>query len=293
MPRFVAHIANLLVQGEDRTTYPDGSWQRNRTCFTLGGFEFVLLRTRESFSLRPSQLKGRFSYTHDLVVEDLDPADLSKVERIVQEITELLSFATQSQVVRFAQDFPGATWRRPVRGVSLFSRPAFNQGEEIRRFLEQSWRTYRRLRHRRNLHVVIGYLTIAEELQVVEVQLLAVFAVLESLKSTYAAEAGCKYCKPAWRRPSTPPKPKLKNEPTVSFEKLLREMFAKVKMRPHLRRLVELRNDIVHNGVSRRHHDSQFAAYELAQGLVREYLLRLLGYSGRYYDYPSRTMRTT
>jgi hypothetical protein len=292
MPRYRAYLANLLVQGEERTDQPGGGWIRNRTRFRLGGFSLELLRTAASFATPASQMKGGFHYTHDLIVENVEPSDLAKVERIVEEVTELLSFGTLSHVVKFGQQYDGSTNRRSVRGVALYFRPAFTQGDEIRRLLELTWPTYRKLRRRRKLNVVMDYLVTGETGQPLEVKLLIVSAVLECLKSTYAKQAGYKYHKPAWRRISSPPKPNPKNEPIVNFEKLLREMFGKVGMRRPLRRLIQLRNDIVHNGVSARPHESQFTTYEYAQELAREYLLRLLGFHGQFYSYNTRTMRT-
>jgi hypothetical protein len=257
----------------------------------LGRYEFILLRTRDSFAIPIGGLKGHFHHTHDLVVEDVAPHELRRVQRMVEEITELLSFGTLSHVAKFGYTYRGSTVRRSVRGVSLFFRPAFTEGEEIRGLLEQAWSTYRRLRIRRKLHVVIDYLVTAETGQPLEVQLLIMSAVLECLKSTYAAATGYKYCKPAWRRISAPSRV-LRNEPKVGFEELLREMLRVVRMRRSLRRLIQLRNDIVHTGISRRPYPSQFASYEAAQELVREYLLRLFGYRGSYYGYSTRAMRT-
>lgn len=158
MPRYTAHIANLMVKGEDRTDFPDGSWIRNRTTFHLSGYEFVLLRTRDSFPLRPAEMTGKFVYTHDLVVEDVDPEEIRRIERIVRDFAELLTFATQSHVVKFGHTYNGTTQQHSVRGVALFFRPAFTEGDEIRQFVTQTWSSYRRLRVRRNLHIIFDYL---------------------------------------------------------------------------------------------------------------------------------------
>ncbi len=222
MPRHRAFIANLLVQGEERTDQPGGGWIRNRTRFRIGGFDFELLRTAESFAIPVEKMKGGFHYTHDLIVEEVEPDDLPKVERVVEEVTELLSFGTLSHVVKFGHEYDGSTNRRSVRGVALYFRPAFTQGHEIRRLLELTWPAYRKLRRRRKLNVVMDYLVTGEAGQPLEVKLLIASAVFECLKSTYAAEAGYKYHKPAWRRISSPPKPNPKKEPPVGFEDLLR-----------------------------------------------------------------------
>jgi hypothetical protein len=67
------------------------------------------------------------------------------------------------------------------------------------------------------------------------------------------------------------------------FEALLTSMFAGVGMTPSLRDVVQLRNEILHSGLSARPFPELVSMNGNVLGLIREYLLRVLGYTGRFY----------
>jgi hypothetical protein len=69
------------------------------------------------------------------------------------------------------------------------------------------------------------------------------------------------------------------------FQSVLRDMLKEVGMRPRLARIVEYRNALIHSGGLRLRQTNKHKAYVETQRLIREYLLRLLGYSGRYRNY--------
>ena len=76
-----------------------------------------------------------------------------------------------------------------------------------------------------------------------------------------------------------------------SFKALLLDMFKQVNMpSPDLSAIVDLRNDIIHSGISQTSGDHQQDIYDNCQDLVREYLLRLLGYTGNFLLYSGRGM---
>jgi hypothetical protein len=51
-----------------------------------------------------------------------------------------------------------------------------------------------------------------------------------------------------------------------------------------------LRNEIIHSGIARRTYARQCALYETTHDLIREYLLRLLKYKGRYFRFRNNGM---
>lgn len=71
----------------------------------------------------------------------------------------------------------------------------------------------------------------------------------------------------------------------LSFEDLLRDMMKGVGMRRGVRRIIDLRNDLIHSSTSALPVKSQWLRYETAMRLSQEYLLRLLGYRGYYRAY--------
>jgi hypothetical protein len=54
-----------------------------------------------------------------------------------------------------------------------------------------------------------------------------------------------------------------------------------------LKRIVKLRNEIIHSGLSQRSHPQGWVMYEKIHDLLREYILRLLGFHGTYLVYSS------
>jgi hypothetical protein len=140
--------------------------------------------------------------------------------------------------------------------------------------------------------VVVDYIVTTELPHLpVEVEMLMSFVTLECLKSTYAKDVGYKFVAPAWRKISTPPKPNPKKEPALGFEDLLKEMLGSVKMRKSLKRIIQLRNHIIHNGVSPRPLKSQTKGCFDAKELIREYFLRLLAFKGPYHRYDNLAVR--
>jgi hypothetical protein len=288
-------VANYLVKGEEWTELPDGSRIRNRVCVRLGGFDIEIVRTPESFNLTTADAKHRFNYTTDILVHNVRPDQKKRVDALIDEVTELLSFATMSQVVRFGDEYGTRSSRQEVKGLTLYFRPTLGatHGAEVKRFLEMTWPAYHRLRRKRMLNVVIDYVVTTELPHLpVEVEMLMSFVTLECLKSTYAKEAGYKFVAPAWRKISAPPKANPKSEPMVGFEDLLHEMMRAVKMRKSLKRIVQLRNHIIHNGVSPRPLRSQMKGCFDAKEIIREYLLRLLGFKGQYSRFNDMKIRT-
>jgi hypothetical protein len=141
-------VANYMVKGEEWTELPGGGRIRNRLRVRLGGFDFEIIRTPESFDLQIKDAKGQFCYTTDILIADVRPDQRKRVDAIIDEITELLSFATMSQVVRFGDEFAGGSSRQSVKGLTLYFRPTLGatHGAEVKRFLELTWPAYHRLR---------------------------------------------------------------------------------------------------------------------------------------------------
>ena len=131
-------------------------------------------------------------------------------------------------------------------------------------------------------------LTIAElPSQPLEIKLAQIFIILENLKSTYAKKVGIPFYKGSYRLAGNPPRTNLRREPPLGFEALLKMMFNDVGMSPTLRRIVRLRNEIIHFGLSRKPYESLSRHYDYCQDIAREYLLRLMKYHGTYLLYSS------
>lgn len=288
MPKFVAHIANCWLKGYEWSDTPSGRI-RNRISLTLDGFRMALVRTPESFAQNVGDMKGLQVHTSDLEFENVIHSNVSKAKEIAVGVAELLSFGLLSQVTVFGFSCDDGTRQMfAVRGKLLYFRPVFGPalGAEIKSFLEMTYPSFRRLRARRKLHVIFDYLTTAElPDQPIEVKFLLAIVALESLKSSFARERKIPFHAGAFRRLSSPPKANLAREPKYKFSELVAMMCKAVGMSPRTRRIITLRNQIVHFGMSRRPADSLTDSYYYTQDILREYLLRLMNFQGSFHSY--------
>lgn len=99
------------------------------------------------------------------------------------------------------------------------------------------------------------------------------FVLLENLKHTFAIERGYPFTRGHFRDASGR---------TKSFEKLLKEMFNVVGMYPDLTKIIKLRNETIHSGMSTLNMNEKEEIYINSHNLFREYFLRLLNYKGEY-----------
>ncbi|MCE8510504.1 hypothetical protein KBY28_18780 [Ruegeria pomeroyi] len=271
---FYAELANYLGVGDLRSDDPDGGWSWNRHSLTLGRYRVALTQDRQIVAQRPRG--GGLIPSTQLVISGV--RSFAEGERVTDDLSRLLSLAAQSQVVPLSYRF-GGYGRQPLHpmGQALYFRPLLpiRDGAVMRTYLETVWPRYRLLRRRRKLAEVIDMLLIAElPVQPLEVKLAQLFIVMENLKSTHAKACGYPFRRGRYRDPAQPSR-------VLGFEALLRDMFAEMGMRPGLRRLVTLRNEIVHFGLSRRPYESLRDHHDRGKDILHEYLLRLLGFRGR------------
>jgi hypothetical protein len=284
-------LANLTVGGIEFTEIKNGKI-RNRISFELGGFKCELRRSPETFYLKHKDCFGRSLHTGELIVHDVPIDKKAAVKQMAEEVAELLSFAINSQVDCFGESYDGQSIRRSIHGIALGNTPALS-ASQLPSFLTQVWPGYRVLRAFRMLHIVFEYILTSQlPGQPFEVKILLGSVTLECLKSTFAQTRGYQYHKPAWRRISVPPKADPMKEPQLGFAALLTEMLGEVNMPAPLPAIIELRNEVVHNGISIKPHGDQLVAYQATQDLLREYLLRRLGYHGVFRQFSDWSQNT-
>jgi hypothetical protein len=106
-----------------------------------------------------------------------------------------------------------------------------------------------------------------------EVKLLIMFILLENLKYTFASQVGYLFFK-GFYRDVTGGK--------IRFEQLLKKMFTAAGMNPTLDPIINLRNEIIHSGMSLLPFQQKYNIYVSCHNIFREYFLRLVGYNGEY-----------
>ena len=285
MADFKGYIANCLIGCDEVTRTDDGGWIRNRMNLELGGFRLKLIQRKDVISGSPSKFQNQRVHTTDVIVSDVTESQIPPLEEVLKNLSWLLSLAGLSPVRYYGYEFPfgtgnghtsamheGANWFLPIVPI--------RDGESVKEFLNQVYAPFCRLRKERRLQEIIHYLLEAERTPVMEVKLLILFVTLEGLKDTYAKTSDIPYRRGYfWKTRKSK-----KRADRYSFEQLLRKMLRDGGMRRGLKRVVSLRNEIIHSGISRLPYSSLEATYERVHDIVREYLLRLLGYEGSYYS---------
>lgn len=290
MAELHAYFTNCPIGGEERTDYGD-HWSCDTIRVRHRGFEFRIVQKRDVL-VRPRDFDHANVVTTDVYVREVTEKTVDRVERLLHELAWLLSLATYSDVAYSGYDFAHGTKlgeHRSTIGRLRHFRPPLEtaDGAAVREFLERTWPVFTKVWARRRLHIVIHYVLLADRHeQPTEVRLLLVFVALEALKSSYARISKIPLVAGRFRKLSVPPKANSRSEPSYSFEELLRLMLKEVGMgRAALKRPIQLRNAIVHSGITRAHFDTDQTIYERCQDIIREYLLRLLGFRGRFWLY--------
>ncbi len=283
-----AYVANFLGRGHEITKYKD-KWIRDSLSFNCDGFIFQFIQNREIITGNLDSFKGQFTKSTEVLIKDVKENDVKKALAVLNRICWLLSFAGLSRVICYGHEYPDGTGFgkfSSVVGEAAYFRPSINiqDGNQTIEYIQTCYTGYKQLEQKRKLNVVIDYLVQAEKPgQVSELKLIIGFVVLENLKDSYARSMSIPYKKGYYRKV---PKP-IKGDDRYSFEELLHLMLQQVKMKKGLKRIKNLRNEIIHSGVTRKQYSWQWKKYEGLHDLLREYILRLMGYSGNYLTYAS------
>ena len=266
MSNLRAYVMNSKVQGESFSEEVDGKVVRDTSVFTCEGQRFVL-------QTKPEQRA-------EILVENVGPQQVTATMEAIERICWLLAFATQSQVACYGHNYPDCTphkllnsIHRPGQEADHVINPA--DGAAIRKFVDQTYPQFKALESARSLKVVIDYMLQAARPGLpVECKLVFLSVLLENLKHTYGthlqyAIKGGKFVDPVTKA-------------RLGFQDMMNLMFSAVGMAPGLQPLVDLRNEVLHTGVASLTHAQQKLQYDAATDLIREYLLRLLGFKGNF-----------
>jgi hypothetical protein len=286
-PLFEAYAANCLLIGEQALHLGDGGWTRGLIRLSLSGCDLELRQEPWVITGTPwSDVRGIWRHTTTFRINNVSEQERDSAVDRVRALSELLSFITASEVAFFG-------WKHPVgpttahrwtsSGFTNYFIPVLDthNGELVRSFLETAWPHFSRERARRKLGEVFHYLALGERGDTpLELQLAIQFVVLEQLKHSFAISNGYVFIAPFFHVPGTVKPSKASGR---GFQALLQAMFGSLGMTPDLGDIVDLRNEILHSGLSARPFSELVAMKGNVIAIVREYLLRLLQYNGRFY----------
>lgn len=279
---------NCFIGGETGTIQSDGRWIRDKIELLFGEYDIMITQRPWVIKAKARDYRGKAVHTTTVVVRNVQVEERETVLELLQGLSFLLSFATCSNVALYGwehQNSQPAGQRWSVVARMGYFRPPFDihDGTAIRTYLERVWQGYFKLEETRELRVAIDLFVLAETRSLpLELKLATMFILLENLKSTFANEQSYAFKDGCYRKASGKP---------WSFKALLFDMFKVVGMSsPNLSAIVNLRNEIIHSGISQTSHDHQEEIYDSCQDLVREYFLRLLDYTGDFRLYSGRGM---
>ena len=251
----------------------------------------ILLDQEKVTETNPNRFRGLNLETATIEIPAAGPENREVCAQLIDYINELLSFARGSRVGLSSLQFsPEQTRekRESLGSIETF-RPVFGNGAEVKAFIDQVFPQYLQLRDPRKLNVVIDYLwSAARHGTAIEVKLITMFVLLENLKHSFAEEKGYPFIKGRFRSQGVteqkPGSPK-------TFRGLVDEMYNEVGMPPISQGIIDARNDVIHSGLLDKSVQEKMDLLEEIIGLHRKYILRLLGYTGQFYDYSSNGLQ--
>ncbi|WP_316228181.1 MULTISPECIES: hypothetical protein [unclassified Bradyrhizobium] len=302
--KFRARLVNLLGYGEKVTKRKDGGWTRDKYHLKLGTHSAMIKQHKGALDVRSNHVRGRQVNSSTVTVTDV--SSLEEGIAIVDDLCWLLSLATQSSVMAYEYSLGRQKKWHPVHGVYNSWRPPFHSSiGKLSDFVEQAWPNYQRLKGNRPLSAFIHMLD-ASDLSggLLELKIATSIQCLESIKTYFALAEGSRL----GIREDRSGRFLDSSGKEISFEQLLKLTLQDVGMTlpSSFTRIKRLRNALVHRGFIREvdavtkyifgtlqlgaMHTAMFEVMEDTQDLLREYMLRLLGYKGDYWSYSKSGM---
>lgn len=283
-------FANAVFIGDEISYFDDGGWSKNKISFRAFGYD-VEWTQRNGFNKSfINDRRYEFIETSSALVKGVE--DISHFEASMVKLSYLLSFALNSQVVFYSyientSNQPSYGKQFSVIGVYPGTSPLLNStnGLLIKSFIESCWVRFDELYHTRRLNVVIDYFTTADAKQLqLEIKLSLFYTLLECLKSTYANANGFPFKDGYFHY-------RCGGSRITGSSFLISKMLSDVGMElPN--EIMRERNSIIHEGISLENGESIFILYSQGRDLIGEYILRILGFSGKYCLHNGRGMET-
>jgi hypothetical protein len=299
MTVFRAKIANLVGYGELVTKRGNGNWTRDKYRLKLGTHSVTIKQLKYALNVQKNKVRGKQIKTSTIFVTKILSFDDGVT--FVEDLCWLLSFATQSSVAAYEFSLGSRKLVRPFMGSYNSWRPPFGSRiGKLSDFIIQTWPNYQRLKRTQPLSAFI-HLIDASDISdgLLEMKITTSMQCLEAIKSYFALAEGARF---NITETSDGQFVNVKQK-VVTFEELLRLALHDVGMTlpSSFKKIKALRNALVHRGFIREAdnvtrsifgslsphamHKAMFEVMEEVQDILREYMLRLLGYKGDYWPY--------
>ena len=304
MQKLEVSLINLFMMGETCST----SKFRDTTIIQCDGFIFEF--KQDDINLKQNNCLNKIVITTTVTIQNIIDAQVSQVLEIIDDLCWLLSFAQQSPVRRHGHKIGSTGQWSNCSGILInpLSSIIEMHGDEIRKFIEQVYPTFKELKLPRQLTVVFGYLCEANRSSLaLEITLISHYVAIENLKNTFALEQGYKYKDGKYSHPLYPPQDyHFKNKEEYCFDEMTaqyihklygkcgstemtKRMFISAKFkRDEISPFLKKRNKMIHEGILLPFGDPNYMEQAIedrrnVSDLLRKYLLTLLNYKGSYY----------
>lgn len=299
MADLLVDVANCPVSGQRWTETVEGDYRRrrrNHLQFVVSGWTIDWYQNAEFHDLPSAKrydLRGDLVPTSHAIVRNVPMRRFRSAKTTVSDICWLLRLASMSAVTPYQTTYRDRIHRWAVAAqYHEFRAPIdMRDGKVVESSIHSCWPAYRRLKATRQLDVPIDYLVYADGASIpVEAKLLLAYTAIEHLKTTWAKSTGVPWIAGYFREPDMAGNATRKS-PRLSFEALVTAMLSDVRMRSALRRIVRVRNQLIHTGIATGTGYQKFERYGTLVGTIQRYLFRLLGYRGHMIDYATLQLR--
>jgi len=303
-------LFNLFMVGEDFSNISETRRSRNTTIIKCEGYIFEFKQIDIHFN--QYKFLNQQKITTVVKILNVQSTEIESILQIIDDLCWLLSFCQQSYVCRAGYKYDsGEHWHGTLGTINNKNNIIENRGQDIRYFIEQVYPTFKKLKSKRQLTVIFGYICEAYRPSLAyEISLISHYVAIENLKQTFALDKGYKYSRGYFSHkdyPALDVAPKdLENyfPPTRKTKQYIHKKFGQVGSAEMTRRMFEdigisrdnpmvkfslkNRNDLIHEGlVFPFGHENYFEKAENdfhnVSNLLRKYILTLLNYKGEYY----------
>lgn len=305
MEKLEAFLINLFMWGESCSAHGI----RDTTILQCEGFVFEF--KQHNIHLKQNEYLNKTIITTTITVQNIVSEQVSQVLEIIDDFCWLLSFTQQSPVHRCGHKIDSAEHWTNCSGI-VINPPANiieSRGGKIRDFIEQVYPAFKELKSSRQLPVVFGYLCEAKRGSLaLEASLILHYVLIENLKHTFALSLGFKYKNTHYKHPNYPPLNKQpqdsKNYNINNKNQYIHKFYGECGSTEMTKRMFEAngihrsskvikitlnkRNTMIHEGVllpvgDPNYFEQAYQDFCAVNDLIKEYLLRILGYKGEYF----------
>ncbi|OGU27780.1 MAG: hypothetical protein A2057_11330 [Ignavibacteria bacterium GWA2_35_9] len=276
MTDFVGHISNCLINGDSFSDI-NGIKIKNTINLFLANKSISIIQSPDLIidKINMAEYQNKFVQSTKILIKNVNDVEIDSCHSLIIKLTSLLSFILNSQVIYYGYEYSEEKRFWAALGYTniFYNVLENNRGDEIKDFITSTWEQFEYNYERRKLPLIFDYIFQAFSVNTIETKLVFSYVTLESLKYTFAKEKSFKFSNGCFRD---------QNSKRLSFNDLIKMMLNEVDINFDVKEIIELRNDIIHSDFTEKPYEHNFKVFIYCQHLIRNYIIKLLGYRGYY-----------